>query len=498
MGRGPADAEALMGSMQPDAPRQDSRLPAARRTGLARRRPTWCLALVSAAWTAGCTDSDLPALPQPVVDGFAPAVQEQIQAAAARASEHSREAAAVGRLGRILYTYGQYQAARDCFLRSRALDPDRFEWAYLLGVVESDLGRFDEARSAFEAAAGMRPADLPTGLRLADLLERAGDYERSREVLEVVLERVPRSAATRYRLGRLAAGTGAAAIQHLEAALEIEPDYREALYALASRYRLEGRHEEAAEQMERYEQTDPTPRRHYEDPLIDAMDSIRERSAQETFNEGHGLQARGDFEGALAAYANVLEIDPDYAQAHVNLVAVHGELGNHERAAAHYERSVAIDPSIAEAHYNYGVSRHLAGDFSGAADAFEKALAINPQDPNAHGNLGASLDGLGRASEATRHFRLAIEYNPSHPMANFHLGRQLAERGRYREALPYLETAVETETEGTALHAFLLALVHRELGSNRQAEEYGLIALRHARAGGHEDLEARIRAELGL
>ena len=431
------------------------------------------------------------------MDGFAPSVQEQMKSAAAKAGKYSGDAPAVGQLGRVLYTYGQFQAARNCFLRARALAPDRFEWAYLLGVVEAQLGNFHEARTAFEAAAAMRPADLPTALRLADLLERAGNYAESREILEASLGRAPGSAATHYRLGRLATGNSAAAIGHLEAALAIEADYREALYALASAYRLEGRHEEAAEQVAVYERTDPTPRRHYDDPLIDAMDSIRALSTQETFNQGHALQARGDLEGAMAAYGDVLEIDPGYVQAHVNLVAVHGELGNYEQAAAHYQRSVALDPSIAEAHYNYGVSRHLAGDFRNAADAFEKALAINPQDPNAHGNLGVSLDELGRASEATRHFRLAIEYSPSHPMSNFHLGRQLTERGRYQEALPYLEKAVETESEGTALHAFLLALVHRELGSASQSSKYGLIALRHARAGIHRDLEARILAELG-
>ena len=474
------------------------RRPGASDKGPRGLRIVWCLALLAGTVGSRCTDSELPPIPQPVMDGFAPAVQEQVKSAAAKAGEHASDAPAVGQLGRILYTYGQFQAARDCFLRARALAPDRFEWAYLLGVAEAQLGQFGAARPAFEAAAAIRPADLPTALRLADVLEGTGDYAGSREILEALLGRAPGSAATHYRLGRLAAGNSAAAIEHLEAALAIEPDYREALYALASAYRRVGRHEDAAEQTARYERTDPTPRRHFGDPLIDAMDSIRTRSVQETFNHGHALQARGDLEGAMAAYADVLEIDPGYAQAHVNLVAVHGQLGNYEQAAASYERSVALDPSIAEAHYNYGVSRHFAGDYRGAANAFERALAINPQDPNAHGNLGVSLDELGLSTEATRHFKLAIEYNPSHPMANFHLGRTLAERGRYQEALPFLEKAVETQSEGTAMHAFVLALVHRHLGSAGLASKYGLIALRHARAGSHGDLEARIRAELGL
>ena len=460
--------------------------------------PARYLASLWAFLALGCADSSMPPLPQPVLDGFAPAVQEQLKAARARADDYPDQASAVGQMGRILYAYGQFRAARDCFLRCRGLDPDRFEWAYLLGVVESGLGRFVEARAAFEAAAAMRPVDLPTALRLADLLEHSGGHAGSRVILEDVLRRSSGTAAAHYRLGRLAAAEGSSeAIDHFEAALGIEPDYREALYALASAYRLDGRREEAAEQIARYEQADPTPRRHYADPLIDAMDSIRARSAQDTFNEGHALQARGDFEGALAAYGDVLEIDPEYVQAHVNLVAIHGELGNHDQALRHYGRSVELNPSIAEAHYNYGVSRHFAGDFRGAAEAFGKAVTINPQDADTHGNLGASLEELGRAIDAARHFRLAIELNPSHPIANFHLGRRLAEQGRYRESLPYLEKAVETESVGTALHAFLLALVHRELGSADRAKEYARIALRHARARSLGDLEARILAELG-
>ena len=463
------------------------------------RRHACLLLLLWTFLTASCRDSALPPLPQPALDGFAPAVQEQMRAARSTAERFAGEAPAAGELGRVLYAYGQHQAARDCFLRCRLLDPDRFEWAYLLGVTEADLGRSDEALAAFVAASAMRPGDLPTALRLADVLERSGDRSGAREILQRTLQYAPNSAALQYRLGRLVSNEDSGdAIKHLEAALEIEPDYREALYALSSAYRSAGRHEEAAGQLARYERADPTPRRHYADPLIDAMDSITARSAQDTFNDGHALQARGDTEGALAAYGDVLEIDPDYVQAHVNLVAIHGELRNHDLARHHYERSVELNPSITEAHYNFGVSRHYAGDFRAAAEAFGKALAINPQDPNTHGNLGASLDELGRGDEAAHHFREAVRFSPNHAMANFHIGRRLTDRGRYREALPYLEKAVANESEGTALHAFLLGLVHRELGRADRATEYGRIALRHARLRGASDLEARIQAELGL
>ncbi len=464
----------------------------------AARSPRACAALVAAAALAwGCSGAALPPVPEPSYEGFAGPVRDQLRSAWAAAEADPRNTLAVGDFGRTLYAYGQFEAAEACFARCSMLDPGGFRWAYLLGVTRAGLGRYAPAAQAFAEAASIRPADLPTAVRRADLLEQAGDEAGARGILERALRDSPRSAAVRYRLGRLLAPLETdIAIRHLEAALEVEPDYREALYALAGAYRMQGGQEAAANVLARYEKADPAPRRHYADPLVDSLDAIRASSAQSVFNDGFRLQARGDWEGARKAYEAVLEIDPDYVQAHVNLVSVFGEIGEYEQAALHYRRSMDSDPTIAEAHYNYGVSLHFSGDYAGAVQAFRKALAINDQNADARGNLATALEALGRPSEAEEHYRLALQASPAHPMSNFHLGRRLAERGRYRESVPYLERALGTESPGTALHAYVLALVQRELGQEERAVETARLALRHARARGQAEFEAKIRAEL--
>ena len=460
-------------------------------------RLTSTLVAVCAVLASGCSDRGIPPLEEPVLEGVAPAVRQQLRSAWERAKAAPVDAAVVGALGRALYAYGQYQAAAQCFDRSRVLDSQEFEWVYLLGVTQTDLGQTEEARDALRAALALRPDDLPAALRLADAIEQSGDADRSQEILEAALRRSPRSAAVHYRLGRLTASKSPqGALDHLEKAVGLEPGYREAHYALANAYRAMGRDEDAAAQLAMYSQADATARRHYADPLIEAMDSIRASSAQASFDEGHALGAQGDLEGARSAYQATLEIDPGYAQAHVNLIAVYGELGNQGLATEHYNRAVGLNPSIAEAHYNYGVALHFAENYQGAADAFAKALDVNPQDANAHANLATTLERLGRAGEASRHFRLALEHNPSQPMANYHTGRRLADAGRFREALPYLETAVANESSGTALHAFVLALVYRRLGRADDARNSARNALALARAQGHADLAAEIVEQL--
>lgn len=467
--------------------------------GHARRLAVVACVSAAAILQCACSESSLPPVPDPALDGFALPVREQIRSATERARAEPGSAEVVGALGKVLYAYGQNQAAAACFERCRLLEPQQFDWTYLLAVTRSDLGQTDAALAAFEAAAAMHPNDLPTAVRSADLLELSGERSAAAAALQQALQLAPDSAAVHYRLGRLASGQAdGRAIGHFEAALAVEPDYREAIYALAQELRLAGRQAEAEQQLERYESSRAALRRHYEDPLIDAMDTVRSASAQQVFSDARALQDRGDLEGALALYVSALEIDPNYAQAHVNLIVVYGQLDRHDEVAGHYERAVSLNPSIAEAHYNYGVSRHLAADYSGAAAAFRKALAINPQDANAHNNLANALENGRQDAEAARHYRLAIEHDPSHPQANYHLGRRLAERGRYRDALPLLHKALERDNPGAPLQAYLLAVVYRELADPDRAQQYARLALEKARAGGHGEVAARVASDFGL
>jgi tetratricopeptide (TPR) repeat protein len=284
----------------------------------------------------------------------------------------------------------------------------------------------------------------------------------------------------------------------LEQALQLEPDYREALNLLANVYSQAGRAEDAGKQLGLFEQAAARKRRHYADPLVDELDELKAGDVLTLFEDGLALQNAGDLRQALARYNEVLEIDPDYEQAHVSLIAVHAMLGAPRQAVLHFERALAINPNLKEAHYNLGLMRHREGNFAEAADAFSKALEINPTDAETLGSLGVALEQLGRGSAADEHFRSALRHDPANPTANFHMGRRLAERGRHREALPYLRRALETKAEPPPVQVFFLALVYRQLGNQEQAREYGQRALEQARSTGQTELAAQITAQLDL
>lgn len=463
-------------------------------------RPALGGVLLAVAFLAAACGSStpVPPLPVPTLDDYSPAVKDQLRSVLDRAAADPGNAALAGAWGRALYAYGLYEAAEQSFARARALAPKSFEWAYLLGVVRSDRGRFPEAEEALRAAAAIRPDDLPTSLRLADLLEKSGDEQQALRILEAVRQRAPAAAAVYYRLGRLYAPRDRAqASVYLEQALGIEPDYREARYLLANTYTLEGRSDDAKKQLELFEQTDTTPRRHYQDPLLDALVELKTGDARTLYEDALAQQQAGNLRRALELYESTLEVDAAHLQAHVSLIAVHGMLSNFEQAVVHFNRAVALNPDTLEAYYNLGLVRHSAGDPAAAAAAFSKALEINPADAQTHANLGVVLEQLGRGAEAENHFRIALQNDPAAPTANFHLGRRFVERGRAREALPYLEKALAGASEQSAVHAFL-ALAYRRLGNREQARSHGMLALQQARANGQTELAEQIASELGL
>jgi serine/threonine-protein kinase len=97
--------------------------------------------------------------------------------------------------------------------------------------------------------------------------------------------------------------------------------------------------------------------------------AARPQSAPAHNNLGITLYAKGDLEGAIAAYRQALKLDPTYALAHNNL----------------------------------GLALREQGDLDGAIACYRKALALAPKDAHAHVGLGAAGAGGPRGGHRLLH-----------------------------------------------------------------------------------------------
>lgn len=135
---------------------------------------------------------------------------------------------------------------------------------------------------------------------------------------------------------------------------------------------------------------------------LDATASASVADAAEWYRTGRALEADRSREAA-AAYRRTLELDPQHANAHLDLGRLLHEEGDVAAAEAHYRAAVAADPGSARASYNLGVALEDRGRPTDAVAAYEAALARDPGLAVAHFNLSRLLEGMGRAADALGH-----------------------------------------------------------------------------------------------
>jgi len=109
-----------------------------------------------------------------------------------------------------------------------------------------------------------------------------------------------------------------------------------------------------------------------------------------------------------------------------------------EAARAAYERAVTIDPEHADAWVNLGRLVHEAGDPAVAARCYHQALMRDDTDPVTHFNLALACEDLEKIGEAAAHYRRAVALNPRFADAHYNLAQLLSRLGRRDEAVRHM------------------------------------------------------------
>jgi len=134
---------------------------------------------------------------------------------------------------------------------------------------------------------------------------------------------------------------------------------------------------------------------------------------------GAVYRGRGELERALEYYDRYAEIAPDDYSAYRHLGAVYAAMGEHERSRSYFEQALVIDPDNASLMSDLAIARFNLGDFEGAERGFEEALesATAPADrAAAHSRLSDHYRLLGQLAKAIEHEELEwSEWERSHP-----------------------------------------------------------------------------------
>jgi len=293
------------------------------------------------------------------------------------------------------------------------------------------LARQDDPRSGAAAVAMAR------ALEALDQPEEALEAWRQARPLLTGPARA-RACAAEARLAEIHADDDDGATALYRAALEDDPDHREALTALTNLAARAGDWDEVlALQTRRF-----------------ALAGEAAEQARIAFGAARGrIEHAADPAGALPWLARALERReaPGAPGARRILdLALEGarvarERGDEAAAAELYEIAVGLDPGQAEALAGLAEARYALGDLEAATCAVEARLALSETEPDAArhtlhvGIAAAGLEARGRNEEALAGYLEVLEQDPGHDAARAGALRILEDQGRAAEAAALLD-----------------------------------------------------------
>ncbi|MDE2998992.1 MAG: tetratricopeptide repeat protein [Gemmatimonadota bacterium] len=151
---------------------------------------------------------------------------------------------------------------------------------------------------------------------------------------------------------------------------------------------------------------------------------------------GQVIAERGLMDRAVLAFQRALSIREE-AMTYNNLGNAYGVKGSLEHAVAAYRKAVDLNPQFAEAWMNLGVTAMRAGEPSVAVEGFRRASVLLPEETETHFNLGVALEKTGKPHEAAKAYRRSAALGDA--KANFNLGAVLQAQGKSVDAVAAYE-----------------------------------------------------------
>ncbi len=152
----------------------------------------------------------------------------------------------------------------------------------------------------------------------------------------------------------------------------------------------------------------------------------------------------GNAERAEASFREAIRLQPDYAQAHMNLAILLSRRMQTEEADYEFACAVRVRTDYALGHFNYGLMLANLRRVDEARSQFEAALGADPKYAEAHEELGKLAEQSGLADDAMREYGEAVRLRPELSRSQLGLGAALVSKGNVSEARAHLSQAASS------------------------------------------------------
>jgi protein O-mannosyl-transferase len=220
---------------------------------------------------------------------------------------------------------------------------------------------------------------------------KMGKADRQRELLSQVEARNPDMYLIPFLFGeaQLEASDWASAEQSLRRCLKLNPDFDQAMSALARALHQQNKDDEARQWVDRALQLNP-------------------KNLKAWYQKGW-MSMSADPVAAADAFAQTLAIQPSFAMAHRDLGILLLQQQRFPEAASHLEKAAELGLEQPRLYNFLGIAYSRSGRFSAAAGVYKKALAKDSSYAEAHLNLSYAYQKLNRPADARTEYRAACK-----------------------------------------------------------------------------------------
>jgi predicted Zn-dependent protease len=367
-------------------------------------------------------------------------------------------------LGQAYQLTGDTMLAKESFERAVALYPDQAEAKRSLAILESKIGRYQQARARLNDLLQQRPDDVmaldmlmtldlvmknwqgaehtltrlrqvSTGNRYAALLaegrfyeaqRRLGEAKRAYERATVLAPHEPEPLLALIRV-EVALGQVVQSKTRLESLLASRTDHPIAHGLLGEVLSLTQEPEEAA--------------LHYREAV-----RLNPKWVMPWLNWATLSLSQKKPDVAVQVLQEGLKANPESEELYMLLASAHSEQGQIDRAMAAYETTLRLNPRNLLAANNLAV---LLVDHKGDPSSLQRAFALSRDfekeapHPLFIDTLGWVCFKMGQQEEAIRLMKDAVAKSPETSVLNYHLGIAFFQSGQLAEARTYLSKALK-------------------------------------------------------
>ena len=249
-------------------------------------------------------------------------------------------------------------------------------------------------------------------------------------------------------------------IEHLQKAIDLDPNYALAHAGLADAYALLGSSTGGWAPREAY-------------PRAKAA-ALRALALDNTLGEAHTslgffrLLYDWDFPAAEREYCRAIELTPSYANAHDGYGFYLKATGQHEAAIRECQQALKLDPLSLFTTLSLGWAYYFARQYDRVVEQSRKALELDPNFGFAHWHAGMGYVRQGKFDEAIAALQRAVVLAGGGPNFVAHLGHAFAVAGREEEARRVLAQLREL-SEVQYVSSYHCAIICLGLGEADQA-----------------------------